>query len=202
MLKLPNFQPCRVLLLTVLMVSLQPALAQEATVDKRIRSEPANYEISFCARPSPGATGLPGHAFVTFSQVIGQTAGGADKRSFVSLGRSTDESGFDVIHGKSVKGFISEENYSHEKQRCLVVLVNQEAYESAFALTRPLLERLGIANQSYAGRVYSNYDLGENDCVTFVMEVASIVGIEVLDRDGFDNFPMKYLEALREANAG
>ncbi|WP_135213163.1 hypothetical protein [Vitreimonas flagellata] len=175
------------------------ASARAETIDLRRQSE-ANRaeEISFCARPSPNAFGFPGHAFVGFSHTEG--AG----RAFTALGRSTNAGAAPALRsyfGAPTTGLIAEERYSHIRQDCLTLLVSPADYARARAAARPRLIQLGL-DDATTQRLES-YALGDNDCLTFIIEVASTLrasGLRVPARQSTD-LPLDYIQRLRAANA-
>src|SRR5690349_10981507 len=61
-----------------------PAHSIGKTLNLATRSDPTGtYNIAFCARTSPGVSGKPGHAFVSFSHK--DTAG---NRDFLAIGHT------------------------------------------------------------------------------------------------------------------
>ena len=158
------------------------------------------YEIGFCARPSPDAIkNLPGHAFVSFSHIKKD-----GKRDFLSIGHTVQEGAKKEAawsyFGDSVSGYLKEENYTSVMQLCLVVKVNKDKYEKAFNLTKNPLENMGII-PSKDNRVLEAYKLGSNDCMSFMMSVAEIFSLylEIPQRNN-NEFPMDYMSRFIESN--
>ncbi|RWB35801.1 MAG: hypothetical protein EOQ41_03040 [Mesorhizobium sp.] len=158
------------------------------------------YNVAFCARPSPGSTGLPGHMFVAFSSV---TATG--ERTFVALGHTV---GADVspatavwsYFGSPVDGLLKQEMYTAIEQQCLSARVNKSDFNRALALTENPLASLGLSAAS--DTVLQEYRLGAEDCMTFATGVAQVLvsrGLVVPDR-GSAETPMDYLKRLIDAN--
>ena len=163
-------------------------------IDFRKRSDPNNYEVSFCARESPGESGLPGHAFVVFSYDNHQG------RSFLAIGHSPSEESLKTALGVEVGGLLKKEKYSAIVRNCFLVKLDQESYEKGYTLTRPTLEKLGLVKQSKDNLTYFSYKLAAQDCVTFIQDVAGEIGLKVAQREGFSNFPMRYIKKFWELN--
>ena len=175
------------------------ALAKE--IDLSNISDPAGiYNIAFCARPSPDATGKPGHAFVSFSHL---PHGG--QRDFLAIGHTVGagvgpaEAAWSFF-GTPVSGVLGEEKYTSIKQQCLDTQVNKSDYDQARALAMPALELMGIGQPG--GTVFQAYKLGDEDCLAFMINVANILkprGLSVPTR-GATETPMAYMERFIEAN--
>lgn len=155
------------------------------------------YAISLCARPSPGALSLPGHAFVAYSF---RPTGG--ERKFLALGFTTDSSVKGVLSFSKVlstpPGYLGEEKYTSVKEECLVLLVNEADFNATYTLARPFYNVPALSALTYSG-VYS---LTTNDCVTFMTNTAkqfSPRGIKVPPRQPAD-LPLPYLRKLIDAN--
>lgn len=143
------------------------ALGSEAAakeIDLRNQTDAdGEYNIAFCARPSPDKTGLPGHMFVAYSKVTN-----TGERTFVAIGHTV---GADVgvasavwsYFGNPVNGLLKEEMYTAIEQKCLDVRVNQADFDKAFALTVSPLTALGISSGQNV--VLEQYSLGEEDCM-------------------------------------
>lgn len=177
------------------------ARAAAKEIDLTNISDPSGiYNIAFCARPSPDATGKPGHAFVSFSHL---PHGG--KRDFLAIGH-TVAAGVDPAEavwsffGTPVSGVLGEEKYTSIKQQCLDTEVNKVEYDQARALAKPALDLMGIAQPG--NTVFQAYKLGDEDCMTFMMQVANILkprGLNVPPRSAGET-PMLYIERFIEAN--
>lgn len=169
-------------------------------VDLRNQSDASGeYEISFCARPSPAAGGLPGHAFVAFSHL---PASGA--RAFTALGHTTHAGPVRALlsYGGSFSapGVLQEERYTAVKEACLVVKVNQPDYERALSSSQPVLTKLGLATGQRP--VLLAYSLGAQDCMGYMMTVARGLrapGLTVPPR-GKTELPLHYLRRFIDAN--
>jgi hypothetical protein len=159
------------------------------------------YNIAFCARPSPDASGKPGHAFVAYSHA----APGKD-RDFVAIGLTV---GADVTpaaaiwsyFGSPVSGLLKEERYTAIKQNCLDVKVNKDDFNHAKALAADPLATMGLTPQE--GTVFEAYKLGGEDCLAFMMKVATILkprGLNVPSR-GAAELPMNYMLRFISANS-
>jgi len=175
------------------------ALAKE--IDLRVMTDQSgDYDVAFCARPSPDTTGKPGHAFVSFSHV--QASG---DRDFLAIGHTV---GADVspakaiwsYFGSPVSGLLKEERYTAIKQNCLDVNVNKADYDRAKAFTADPLAQLGISATD--GVVLEAYKLGSDDCMTFLIDVANSLksrGLHVPQRNSGE-LPMAYVQRLSDAN--
>jgi hypothetical protein len=146
------------------------AVAKE--IDLRTMSDQTgDYDIAFCARPTPDATGKPGHAFVAFSHQLPN-----GERDFLAIGHTV---GADVTPAKAAwsyfgspaSGLLKEERYTAIKQNCLDAQVNKKDYDRARAFTANPLAQLGIAPAD--GVVLEAYKLGADDCMTFLIDVAT-----------------------------
>jgi len=154
-------------------------------------------EIDFCARPSPNELGFPGHSFVILAErdqgkplqfrAIGQT---------VAPGVGVPGVVFSYFTGEPVAGLQAEEVFTHVKQACLSVLVDRTVYNNAVQAARPALVLLGLPDNLAA--YVESYRLGDNDCITFLMNVANTVkaaGLKVPPRTASDR-PLGYVQKL------
>ncbi len=190
----------RVLLFLWLLVLALPSAAK--TVDLSTRTEEdGQFEIAFCARPSPDTKrGLPGHMFVSFSQL--RTGG---KREFLAIGHTVapgTAAGAAAwsYFGEPISGYLAEERYSSIGQDCLLVVVNQDDYSKAYAMTNDPLAAMGIVRSNEP--VLQAYKLGEDDCMTFLIRVAHLLrprGLKVPER-GATELPMVYVGRLIASN--
>lgn len=169
-------------------------------VDLRKRTDAAgSYEISFCARPSPGRTGLPGHAFVAFSHVEP-----GKPRVFRAVGHTTSASAAKTVltYGGAigVPGRLAEERYTAVRENCLVAKVNDSDYRRALGRTQPVFRRWGIGSAD--DPVLATYSLGDKDCMDFMLQVAQDLRAPALKlpRRGAAEFPLPYLRRLIDAN--
>lgn len=176
-----------------------PALGK--TIDLSNMTDPAGvFDVAFCARPSPDASGKPGHAFVSYSRKL--PTGGRD---FLAIGH-TVSAGAGVggpvwsYFGSPVSGLLKEELYTSVKQNCLDVKVNQADYLKARALIVDPLAKMGVTPAE--GTVFQAYKLGAQDCMTFLIAVAQTLkplGLKVPER-GATELPMAYVKRLSDAN--
>ena len=172
------------------------------TLDLRTSSDVSGeYEIGFCARPSPDTTKqLPGHAFVSFS--IKSQDG---RRTFKAIGHTVQSgvSGASAAwsyFGDRVDGYLKEEKFTSAMQSCLVAKVNLSDYERAFALTKNALASMGAIPSDVP--VFEFYKLGEDDCLSFMMNVANLLvskGLKVPKRNPTE-LPLSYIQRFIEAN--
>lgn len=167
---------------------------------RTMSDQTGEYNVAFCARPSPDATGKPGHAFVSYSHVLP----GGD-REFLSIGHTvaagvTPPSAIWSYFGSSVSGLLKEELYTSIRQNCLDVQVNKVDYDRARALASSPLSLLGIVPAD--GIVLEAYKLGADDCMTFLIDVANSLrskGLKVPARHTGE-LPMPYVQRLSDAN--
>ncbi|HAS6793744.1 TPA: hypothetical protein N3C02_004219 [Vibrio parahaemolyticus] len=78
--------------------------------------------------------------------------------------------------------------------------MNKADYERAFELAASPLEKLGLAGDN--DLVLRSYALSENDCMTFMIEVADELkplGLNVPAR-GEIELPLKYMERVISSN--
>lgn len=185
--------------LAVAMVSATAANAKD--IDLRVRTDAqGEYDVAFCARPSPAGGGLPGHMFVAFSKM---TADG--KRTFVAVGHTVGAGTGAVsaawsYFGAPVNGLLKEEMYTSVRQQCLNTRVNKEVFDKAFQRTVSPLAALGITSSQDV--VLQQYKLGEQDCMAYASSVADDlkpVGLKVPPR-GAAELPMAYIKRLIETN--
>ena len=187
--------------LSVLLLSLAAASAHAAPhkeIDLRNKTDAnGEYSIAICARPSPGPAGLPGHAFVAYSE---KPAG--RERSVLALGFTTNSAVGGVLSFSSLlatpAGFLGEEKFTHMKEECLVILVNEDDFRRAYAVARPFYDVPVLQSIAYSG-VYS---LTNNDCESFATKVAATFkgrGVVVPPRKTTD-LPIDYVRKLIDAN--
>lgn len=158
-------------------------------------------EVSFCSRPSPDKTGMPGHMFVTFSAQ--EPDGSRDFRSVghtIAAGTSPGAAALTYFGGAPIAGKQMEERYTSIKENCLTVKVDRPAYNRAIAAAEPTLTALGIASTVAASA--ETYSLNDNDCITFAEKIASSLkpyGLEVPTRSAADT-PASWVKKLSAAN--
>jgi|SRR5262245_35848414 len=170
-------------------------------IDLSNKTDPSGeYELGFCSRPSPvSSKGWPGHAFVSYSH---KTAGG---HAFMAIGHTIPAETSPVsagwsLFGSPVSGLLKEENYTSVLENCLIVKVNKDDYERAYAHTVSPLTKLGLVRG--ATTVFQAYQLADEDCVGFTIAVAKTLvqrGLKVPDRNGLEG-PASYITRLIAAN--
>ncbi len=173
--------------------------AGATTIDLRNQSEVGSYEISFCARPSPGG-GLPGHAFVSFS-----ASQPGQKRDFISVGHTVSASNKTVSNiwsamGGPVDGLITEERYTSAMERCLRTMVKKMTYDYLRLEAADPLAKMGLA---VGLPVVQGYKLGSEDCITFAIGIAKQLeplGLRIPARATAD-LPAGYILKLIRANS-
>jgi hypothetical protein len=165
------------LVLSTFVLANQALADPHRIVDLRTRTDAAaEYEVGFCARPSPDASmgGVPGHAFVSFSM---KPAGG--ERTYVAVGHTTKAPvpaallSYVKVFGP-VPGYLGEELYTSLKEQCLIAQVNREDYNKALALAKNPLAALGLDASDAPVRLA--YSLGAQDCMTFMIHVMQSIG--------------------------
>lgn len=185
-------------LTTSLIINVSNVSAKEINLSSMSEST-GLYEIALCARPSPDSVlRLPGHAFVSFTHIKHN-----GDITLTSIGHTTDTDAIPALNsyfGYPVTGYLGKEKYTSSMQQCLRIKVNKEDYDSAFGLTASPMEQLGLAGDS--DLVLRSYALSENDCITFMIEVADVLkplGLNVPVR-GSTELPLKYMERLIRSN--
>ncbi|BBB64250.1 hypothetical protein UNDKW_5977 (plasmid) [Undibacterium sp. KW1] len=155
------------------------------------------YTVSPCARPSPGASSLPGHAFVMYSY-----RSLAGDRRILSLGFMTNSAVKGVLSYIALLatpvGYPGEEHYTAAKEECLVLMVNKADFMTAMAIAKPFYNIPTLEKLTYSGI----YSLTQNDCITFMFNVANRFasqGVVIPKRDTRD-LPLVYLRKLIDAN--
>lgn len=184
----------------LLMLALAAGAAPHRQLDLRNQSDASGeYSVLLCSRPSPAPAGLPGHAFVAYSHL----RPGGGKRSFLALGFTTSASAVKGLLSYSAllatpAGYLDEENFTHVKEQCLVLLVNRPDFEKAYAKAMPHAGVPALETLRYA----AVYSLTRNDCVTFMVSVAGLFtarGLKVPERNVMD-LPEVYLRKLIDGN--
>ena len=180
--------------LVVTMATSQPAFAQYGTIDMRNQSEPGDgdHRIHFCARSSPGKSGLPGHAFVAYSYI---DAG--NEHHYYALG--SQPNGSNSLADLWGGGHLRAEVMTFDSQACYEVLVNKATYEVAWAHAKNPLTALGIVDQANAFAVLRSYRLGSDDCRHFMGEVAAAIGLRLPDFSTLRS-PSAYVASLWQVN--
>lgn len=151
-------------------------------IDLRTKAEPSPLYVVFCARWDT----LPGHAFV----VLGKEDAGAQLSSVEAFGYYPERPGDLRAVFKKVPGVMADEFLRGTMAPTLVRLilkVNKSDFDVVEAVRR-----------SWASR--TDFQLIEQDCVTFVMDVARALKLRTPDRAGFNNIPWNYVRKLADAN--
>jgi hypothetical protein len=151
-------------------------------IDLRVKAETSALYVVFCARWDT----MPGHSFV----VLGKEDAAAQMSTVDAFGYYPEKPGDLRAVFKKVPGLLADEFVRGTLAPTLVRLilkVNRSDFDAVEAVRR-----------TWASR--TNFQLIEQDCVTFVMDVARALKLRVPDRSGLDNIPWKYLGKLAEAN--
>lgn len=154
------------------------AFAETKTIDRRNASAESRYRIVFAAR---GGT-LTGHAFVAWC-----VEDSTKRMSIQDAFGFYPESGKGVlgeVPGKIVDEFQGGGVRSASDQ--LIVCVGEEAFRKADAIRK-----------KWVGKKYS---VAENDCVSFVQEVALSLGLNTPDRNLDTLKPQDFISALIKNN--
>jgi hypothetical protein len=175
--------------------------ARAKTLDLRKSTDVdgSTREISFCARPSPGLPGLPGHAFVAYAVIS------ADKGiKFRSLGHTVFSVGDAILSFGGViptTGALVEEKYTSTKQECLTIQLNKDMFESAYSAAFQPLAKLGIKFDESLP-IQKAYSLAAEDCVQFVVSLAQRFAAQELKVPARTSaeFPLPYLRRFIESN--
>lgn len=175
--------------------------ASAKTIDLRNKTDVDGgvREVSFCARPTPGNVGLPGHAFVTFALIKKD-----GEIIFRSIGHTVFSIGAAIMSYDAIipaSGALKLEYYTSTKQECLTVQINKDEYESVYAsVTQPLLS-LGIKFDETLP-VGMAYTLAVDDCVQFVVSIADKFvskGLKSPKRNS-NELPFPYIRRLIDSN--
>ncbi|MBF4989473.1 hypothetical protein [Methylophilus sp. 14] len=155
-------------------------------------------EISFCARPSPDKPGLPGHAFIAFSETSKN-----GKRVFRAIGHTVFSVGEALLSYTSLvtaDGALMDEKYTSIKQECLTLQVNKADFDKSYGLVAQPLQIIGVTFDE-TKPIQKSYSLAANDCVGFLIKQAQLYSpkITVPSRNNGE-LPLNYLRRLIDAN--
>lgn len=186
-------------LLTSAALIAVPAAANTLDLRNQTDGDGSTREISFCARPSPDKPGLPGHAFLIFAVLDNS---GVQK--FRTLGHTVFAIGDALLsYGGLIpaSGALVQEKYTSTKQECLTVQVNAADFNAAYATAAQPLSKIGIVFDE-ALPIQKAYSLGVEDCVQFLVSVASRFipkGLKVPTRNTHE-LPLSYVRRLIDTN--
>jgi hypothetical protein len=159
--------------------------------DQRRNVDDGRFYIEFCAVPHRGS-GLfwkPGHVFVSFFEE--SPTGGIQSRGILGMHPDIKLFGISSFFFGPVSGGLKNELYRKSIYRTtkrLIVRVDSEQFEAAWDIQKKWSS-------------VDVYQLIANDCVTFMDEVATTIGLESPPR--FPHLlPFDYLEALIGQNTG
>lgn len=167
-------------------------LRNQTDVDGGVR------EISLCARPSPDKPGLPGHAFIAFSETRNDGS-----RTFRAIGHTVFSVGEALLSYTGLvtaAGALVDEKYTSIKQQCLTLQVNRGEYEKSYGLAAQLLKSVGVVFDE-TKPIQKAYSLAAEDCVGFLITQAQFFGPKVVvpSRKGGD-LPLNYVRRLIDSN--
>ncbi len=190
---------------TVVLMPLHAVAGPHATKDLRNSTDAdgGDREISICARPSPDTVkNLPGHMFVAYS--LRQKSGA---RLHVAVGHTTfappARTLLTYFGAEPVPGQLQEELYSSSKEECLVLKVNEAAFNQAYQLSRPFLPPGNYTpDPKNWSPVLLDYSLGENDCMSFATSVAKTFESKglIVPQRGSAERPLQYVRRMIQAN--
>lgn len=180
--------------------SIYPYSAFSKTLDLRTKTDAdgSNREISLCARPSPDKPGLPGHAFIAFSET---TIDG--KITFRAIGHTVFSVGEALLSYTGLvnaDGALVNEKYTSIKQQCLTLLINKSDYQKSYASATQPLNSIGIVFDE-SKPVQKSYSLAAEDCVGFLIMQAKSYSpkISIPSRNSGE-LPLSYVRRLIDAN--
>lgn len=175
-------------------------VAYGKTVDLRNETDGdgGSREVSFCARPSPDKPGLPGHAFIAFSET---TKDG--KRTFRAIGHTVFSAGEALLSYTGLvtaDGALVDEKYTSIKQQCLTLQVNKADYQKAYGLAAQPLKVIGVVLDETKS-IQKAYSLAAEDCVGFMITQAKLFApkVSVPSRNNGE-LPMNYVRRFIDAN--
>lgn len=153
------------------------------------------HTLSFCARPSPQGD-IPGHAFVVFAHKPPK-----EQRKVLAVGFTTSSGVAQAAlsyKGWLTKagGYLGEERYTSINEQCLVVDVDKKVFDNAYALVNPFASVPGLQQLRWTAA----YTLAQNDCMTFISDVARKVNPLKVPIRGETELPLPYLRRLIDAN--
>lgn len=186
-------------LLTALLV-MASSSSFGKTIDLRNQTDGdgGSREVSFCARPSPDKPGLPGHAFIAFSET---TKDG--KRSFRAIGHTVFSAGEALLSYTGLvtaDGALVDEKYTAIKQQCLTVLVNKADYQKSYGLVAQPLKSIGVVLDE-TKPVQKAYSLAAEDCVGFLITQAKLFTPKVaVPSRNSGELPLSYVRRFIDAN--
>lgn len=180
--------------------SSSSVLTYGKTVDLRNQTDGdgGSREISFCARPSPGNPGFPGHAFIAFSET---TKDG--KRTFRAIGHTVFSVGEALLSYTGLvtaAGALVDEKYTSIKQQCLTLQVSKTDYQKSYGLVAQPLKAIGVVLDE-TRPIQKTYSLAAEDCVGFMITQARLFTPKVIvpSRNNGE-LPLNFVRRLIDAN--
>lgn len=165
-------------------------------MDLRTMTDPAGeFSVSLCTRPSPTGD-IPGHAFVVYAHKPP-----TGNRKVLAIGFTTTSGPMKAALSyngwlTAADGHLGEERFTHMKEKCLVTLVDKQAFDKAWSVSHPFASVPGLATLVWS----ADYRLAENDCMTFMINVAKTLPSVKVPSRGAAELPRPYLRRLIEAN--
>lgn len=139
------------------------------------------YFVAFCADG-----GVPGHAFISIGRESSSSSSSINDGVWGLYPSSSSQGAKSFVIG-AVPGYLKDD-FLRNVDYVLSVEVGKDDYD-----------RVKSTINKWKNK---NYELLENDCLSFVIEVANILSgkITIPQRQGFENFPAKYLKNLIDSN--
>lgn len=185
-------------LLPIVFASSSLALAKNLDLRNKTDYDGGSREISLCARPSPDKPGLPGHAFIAFSET---TKDG--RRTFRAIGHtvfSIGEALLSYAGPVTAAGALVDEKYTSIKQQCLTLQVNKADFERSYGLAAQPLKAIGIVFDE-TKPIQKTYSLAAEDCVGFLITQAQLFDPKVVvPSRNSSELPLNYVRRLIDAN--
>jgi len=170
--------------------------APHKVMDLRTMTDPAGeFSVSLCTRPSPTGN-VPGHAFVVYAHKPP-----TGNRKVLAIGFTTTSGAAKAALSYNgwlsvADGHLGEERFTHMNENCLVTLVDKKVFDNAWAIAHPFASVPGLATLVWT----ADYRLAENDCMTFMINVAKTLPSVKVPARGATELPRPYLRRLIEAN--
>lgn len=185
-------------LLAILSASWPLAFAKTLDLRNQTDADGGSREINLCARPSPDKPGLPGHAFIAFSET---TKDGI--RTFRAIGHTVFSVGEALLSYTGLvtaTGALVDEKYTSIKQQCLTLQVNKADYERSYGLAAQPLKVIGIVFDE-TKPIQKAYSLAAEDCVGFLITQAQYFSPKlIVPSRNSSELPLNYVRRLIDAN--
>lgn len=139
------------------------------------------YFVAFCADG-----GVPGHAFISIGRESAISQSSVHDGTWGLYPATSSGAAKSIVIGEVPGGL--RDDFLRNKDYTYVIEVSKAEYD--------------MVKSTISKWKNKNYELAETDCLSFVIEVATIFSarITIPPRTGFDNFPARYLKKLIEVN--